>query len=196
MMQGYFTPTEAGSVGAFAVLIISLARKDVNLKGFIKSIFDSLNIACMVLILIAGGTVLGHFFAVTNITFATVDWLSSLALRRELIMLIIFLIILIGGSFIDDLAFLILIIPILLPLVNKLGYDLVWFGIVMQAVMMLGIIIPPIAVNVFVVSSVAQVPLATVYRGAFPFAIVMAIWVVILLIFPQISLWLPNLLMK
>ena len=196
MMQGYFTPTEAGRVGAFAVLILSLTKKDVNLKGFIKSIFDSLNIACMVLMLIAGGTVLGHFFAVTNITFATVDWLSSLALRRELIMLIIFLIILIGGSVIDDLAFLILIIPILLPLVNKLGYDLIWFGIVMQAVMMLGIIIPPIAVNVFVVSSVAKVPLATVYRGAAPFSVVMAIWVVILLIFPQISLWLPNLLMK
>lgn len=196
MMQGYFTPTEAGSVGAFAILTLSLTKKDINLKGFIKSIFDSINIACMVLMLIVGGTVLGRFFAVTNITFVTVDWLSSLALRRELIMLTIFLIILIGGSFIDDLAFVILIIPILLPLVDKLGYDLIWFGIAMQFVLMLGIIIPPIATNVFIVASAAKVPLATVYRGTFPFSIVLAIWLVILLVFPQISLWLPNLLMK
>jgi len=196
MMQGYFTPTEAGSVGTFGILVLSLTKKDINLKGFVMSIFESLNLACMVLILIAGGTVLGHFFAITNIGFATADWLSSLALRRELTMLLVFLIILIGGSFIDDLAFVILIIPILLPLVNKLGYDLVWFGIAMQGVLMLGIIIPPIAANVFIVAGAAKVSLATVYRGAFPFAVVLAIWLAILLVFPQIALWLPNLLMK
>jgi TRAP-type C4-dicarboxylate transport system permease large subunit len=111
-------------------------------------------------------------------------------------MIIIMLIYLIGGSFIEDMAFLILITPIFVPIVTKLGYDLIWFGIMVQGITMMGIVLPPIAINVFVVSSVVKFPLSTVYKGAYPFMAVMGAWLIILLIFPQISLWLPNLLMK
>jgi len=113
-----------------------------------------------------------------------------------LIMMIILLIYLIGGSFIEDMAFLILITPILIPVVSKLGYDLIWFGIMVQGITMLGIVIPPIAMNVFVVSSIVKLPLSTVYKGAYPYMVVLGAWLIILLLFPQISLLLPNLLMK
>lgn len=194
LLLGFFTPTEAGSVGAFAVLLVSLAKK--NIKGFINAISDSLYIACMILVLLTGGIVLSHFFAVTKIPFVAGEWLLGLPLRREFIMMIILLIYLIGGSFIEDMAFLILITPILIPVVSKLGYDLIWFGIMVQGITMLGIVIPPIAMNVFVVSSVVKLPLSTVYKGAYPYMVVLGVWLIILLLFPQISLLLPNLLMK
>jgi C4-dicarboxylate transporter DctM subunit len=194
LMVGYFTPTEAGSVGAFAVLLVSLAKRDF--KGFIKSVSESLYIACMILVLLAGGTVLSHFFAVTKIPFIAGNWLLGLPFSREWVMMIIMFIYLIGGSFIEDMAFLILITPIFVPIVTKLGYDLIWFGIMVQGITMIGIVIPPIAINVFVVSSVVKLPLSTVYKGAYPYMAVMGAWLIILLIFPQISLWLPNLLMK
>jgi C4-dicarboxylate transporter, DctM subunit len=196
LMAGYFTPTEAGSVGTFAVLLFSLIKRDINFKGFVKSILSSLDAACMILVLIAGATILGHFFAVTKIPFVVAGWLGSLPLPKELIMVIIMLVYLIGGSFIDDIAFVILITPILLPVVNKLGFDPIWYGVMVMVTLMIGVVIPPVAINVFIVSSITKVPQSTVYKGVYPYLVGLSICALLLLFFPQISLWLPNLLMK
>jgi tripartite ATP-independent transporter DctM subunit len=196
LMTGFFTPTEAGSVGTFAVFVLVVTKRDINLKGLIKSIMDALRIACMVLILLLGATVLGHFFAVTKMPFIVADFLSSLPVDRTIIMIMIIFVFLIGGSFIEDLAFTILAIPIFLPLILKLGYDPIWFGIIVCVTNMIGIILPPMAVNVFVVSGITKVPIGTIYKGIYPFIVGMAICLTILVLFPQISLWLPNLLMR
>jgi tripartite ATP-independent transporter DctM subunit len=196
LMAGYFTPTEAGSVGTFAVLLFSLIKKDITLKGFVKSVLSSLDVACMILVLIAGATILGHFFAVTKIPFFVSDWLGSLPLPRELIMVFIIGIYLLGGSFIDDIAFVILITPILLPVVNRLGFDPVWYGVMVMVTLMIGVVIPPVAINVFIVSSIAKVPQSIVYKGVYPYLAGIAVCMAILLFFPQTALWLPNLLMK
>jgi C4-dicarboxylate transporter, DctM subunit len=196
LMAGYFTPTEAGSVGTFAVLIFSLIKKDITFKGFVKSILSSLDAACMILVLIAGATVLGHFFAVTKIPFFVSDWLGSLPFPKELIMVIIMVVYLVGGSFIDDIAFVILITPILLPVVNKLGFDPIWYGVMVMVTLMIGVVIPPVAINVFIVSSIAKVPQGIVYRGVYPYLVGIAVCAAVLLFFPQTALWLPNLLMK
>jgi len=196
LMWGFFTPTEAGSIGTFAVLILTLAKREMNLKRFVKAIQDTLRISCMVITLIAGATILGHFFAVTRTPYLVADWLGGLPLDRNLIMVLIFAIYLIGGSFIEDLAFLILATPIFLPLVLKLGYDPVWFGVIVCVITMIGIILPPMAINVFVVAGVTKVPIGTIYKGIYPFIVGMYICLFIFLFFPQISLWLPNLLMK
>jgi TRAP-type C4-dicarboxylate transport system permease large subunit len=111
-------------------------------------------------------------------------------------MIIIIFVFLIGGSFIEDLAFTILAIPIFLPLILKLGYDPIWFGVIVCVTNMIGIILPPMAVNVFVVSGITKVPIGTVYKGIYPFIVGMSICLLILVFLPQISLWLPNLLMK
>ncbi len=123
LMQGFFTPTEAGSVGTFAVLVLTLLKRDMDLKRFVKAISETLRIACMVLMLIAGATILGHFFAVTRTPYLVATWLGGLDVHRTVVMLIIIVVYLIGGSFIEDLAFLILATPIFLPVVLKLGYD-------------------------------------------------------------------------
>ena len=196
LMTGFFTPTEAGSVGSLAVLLLAMAKRDITLRRFIESVMDSLLISSMVFILLAGATILGHFFAVTKTPILMGEWLSGLPLSRELIMLIIIAIYLIGGSFIEDLAFLILVTPIFLPMVLKLGYDPVWFGVIVSVTCMIGIIIPPMAVNVFVVSGVTKVPIGTVYKGCYPYIVGMSVCLLLFLFFPQISLWLPNLMIK
>jgi C4-dicarboxylate transporter, DctM subunit len=196
LMEGFFTPTEAGSVGTFAVLLLTLAKKDMDRKKFFKAAVDTLRIACMVLMMVAGATILGHFFVVTRTPYIVAEWLISLDVHRLIIMLIIIAVYLIGGSFIEDLAFLILATPIFLPIALKLGYDPVWFGIIVCVVTMIGIIIPPMAISAFVVSGVTGEPIGNVYKGIYPYLAGMSVCLLIFLLFPQISLWLPNLLMK
>ena len=196
LMYGFFTPTEAGSVGTMAVLVLTFAKKDMDLKKFIKAIKETLRIACMVLVLIAGATILGHFFAVTRTPYLVAQWMDGLQLDRNIIMLIIVAVYLIGGSFIEDLAFLILATPIFLPVVIKMGYDPIWFGVIVCVITMIGIILPPVAINAFVVSGVTKEPVGTIYKGVYPYLIGMVICLLILLLFPEISLWAPNTFMK
>jgi tripartite ATP-independent transporter DctM subunit len=193
-MYGIFTPSEAGSVGTIAVLILTLIKRDMDMKRFIRAIMDTLRIGCMVMMLLAGATVLGHFFAVTRTPFLVATWLESLQVSPFVIMLIIWAVYLIGGSFIEDLAFLVLATPIFLPVVLKMGYDPVWFGVIIAVITMIGVILPPMAINAFVVAGVCKVSVTTVYNGIYPYLIGMIICLLILLLFPQISLWLPNLL--
>ena len=196
LMKGLFTPTEAGSVGTGLVLLISVVRKDLDLKGFVKSVAESLKTACMVLMLIAGSTILGHFLAVTKIPMIAADWVAGLALNKYVIMVIISLIYQTGGSFIDDLAFMILATPIFYPVIMKLGFDPIWFGIIIAITVMIGVVIPPVAMNVFVVKNITKVPFNVIYRGVYPFLISLVACAALLFVFPQLATFLPNLLMK
>ena len=196
LMKGFFTPTEAGSVGTAAVLLMSIIRRDINFKGFLKSVGESLRTACMVLMLIAGSTILGHFLAVTKIPMIASDWVVSLPLNRYVIMIIISLIYQVGGSFIDDLAFMILATPIFYPAIIKLGFDPIWFGMIIAITVMIGVVIPPVAINVFVVKNITKVPFGVIYSGVYPFLISLVVTAGLLFLFPQLALWLPNLLMR
>ena len=194
--MGFFVPTEAGSVGAFAVFILVAVKREINLKGLIGSIMNSLRIACMMLILLAGATILGHFFAVTQMPFIIADWLIPLPVHRLVIMILIIGVFLVGGSIIEDLAFTVLAVPIFFPLAVKLGFDPLWFGVIVCVTNMIGIIIPPMAMNVFVVSGITKVPIGTIYKGCYPYIVGMSVCLLILLFFPQISLWLPGFFIK
>jgi len=196
LMKGLFTPTEAGSVGTGLVLLLSIARRDLDFKGFVKSVAESLKTACMVLMLIAGSTILGHFLAVTKIPMITADWVVGLALNKYVIMVIISLIYQTGGSFIDDLAFMILATPIFYPVILKLGFDPIWFGIIIAITVMIGVVIPPVAMNVFVVKNITKVPFNVIYKGVYPFLISLVVCAALLFVFPQLATYLPNLLMK
>jgi len=196
LMKGLFTPTEAGSVGTGLVLLMSILRRDINFKGFIKSVAESLRTACMVLMLIAGSTILGHFIAVTKLPMIAADWVVGLPLNRYVIMIIISFIYQTGGSFIDDLAFMILATPIFYPVIIKLGFDPIWFGMIIAITVMIGVVIPPVAINVFVVKNITKVPFNVIYKGVYPFLISLVVAAALLFFFPQLALWLPNLLMK
>jgi tripartite ATP-independent transporter DctM subunit len=196
IMQGFFTPTEAGAVGSFAVLLLAIIKGGLNFQGYLKSLMEALRTAGMILMLIAGSAILGHFIAVTNIPQKTADWLVALPLNRYLIVILICIVYQIGGSFIDDLAFMILATPIFYPAILKLGFNPLWFGILIGVVVMIGVVIPPVAVCVFVVKNITKEPIGRIYKGVTPFLIsLMLVWG-LLLVFPQLPLWLPSLFYK
>jgi C4-dicarboxylate transporter DctM subunit len=193
LLYGFFTPTEAGSVGAFAILVLSLMKRDLDRRALIQSIGESLLTATMVLFLLASSTVLGHFLAVTKIPIVASEWVVSLPLPNWGIMALICFIYLVGGSFIDDLAFMVLSTPIFYPAVVKLGYDPIWFGIMITVTVMMGIVLPPVAINVFVVKNVTQTSFKDIYNGVYPFLLGLLGCAVILFIWPQVALFLPTL---
>ncbi len=196
IMQGYFTPSEAGAVGTFAVLLLAIAKGNMTFKGYTASMKEALRTTIMLLMLIAGSTILGHFIAVTGIPQSAADWIVSLPLNRYLIMILICLIFELGGSFIDDLAFLILATPIFYPAVLKLGFHPLWFGIVIGVVAMIGVVIPPVAICVFVVKNISKIPMGTIYKGVMPFLISLVLVWGLLFVFPQLALWLPSVIYK
>ena len=196
LMKGFFTPTEAGSVGTFAVLLLTIFKRDMNWKGYLKSVAESLRTACMVLMLIAGSTVLGHFLAVTKIPMIAADWIIQLPFHKLTVMVLIALIYLLGGSFIDDLAFMVLATPIFYPVIIKMGFDPIWFGMIIGITVMIGVVIPPVAINVFVVKNITKVPFGVIYAGVLPFLISLIVGGGLLFLFPQIATYLPSVLMK
>jgi C4-dicarboxylate transporter DctM subunit len=193
LMAGWFSPTEAGSIGTAAVLVLAFVQTRFTFSQLIVSFRESLKTACMILTLIAGSVVFGHFLMVTQIPFAAADWIGGLDLNRNLIMVIIILIYLLGGSIMDDLAFMILATPIFFPAVVKLGFDPIWFGIMVGITLMIGIIIPPVAIGVFVVKNITGEPFKVVYAGVVPFLLSLVIVTALLFFFPQIALYLPGL---
>jgi len=196
IMQGYFTPTEAGAVGTFAVLLLAAVKRDMSFKTYIRSVKESLRTAIMILMLVAGSTVLGHFIAVTNIPQNTAEWVVTLPVNRYLIMILICIVYEIGGSFIDDLTFMILATPIFYPVALKLGFPPLWFGIMIAVVEMIGVVIPPVAICVFVVKNITKVPIGVIYKGVTPFLISLILVWGLLFFFPQLALWLPSVFYK
>ncbi len=196
---GFFTPTEAAAVGAFGVLVVSLIRRQLTWQGFVKSLYETLRTSCMVMLLIAGAVVFGKFLAITRIPFNIATWIGGFDLPPFLILTMIIGVYFLGGCFMDALAFVMLTIPIFFPIVTSLGYDPIWFGIIIVMVTEMGVITPPVGINVYVVYGVAQgaiggVPLESIFKGVMPFLLAVIVGIIILIIFPSIILYLPNLL--
>jgi len=198
MFIGLFTPTEAAAVGAFGVLVVSLLRRQMTWERFVKSLYETLRTCCMVMLLIAGAVIFGKFLAVTRIPFNIATWVGDLNMPPYMIMAAIIGVYFIGGCVMDALALIMLTIPIFYPVVMNLGYDPIWFGIIIVLVTQMGVITPPVGINVYVVYGVAQgvvgeVPLESIFKGIVPFLLAVIIGTVILMIFPQLVLLLPNL---
>ncbi len=196
ILEGYFTPTEAGGVGSLAVITLAAVKRDMTLRKYYVSLRETLRTTGMITMLLAGSAVLGHFITATTIPMIAADWIVSLPLNRYLIMVLIFFIYEIGGSFIEDLAFMILATPIFFPAVVKLGFDPIWFGITLGIVVMIGIVIPPVAVCVFIVNKMTKVPIGTIYKGVAPFLISLVLMMALMFFFPQLALWLPSVFFK
>jgi len=194
LFWGFFTPTEAGAIGAFGTLLLGLAGRNLTMKGFIASLAETTRISCMILVIVAGATIFGHFLAVTRIPFDIARGVSEIQLPRYAVMLIIITVYLVGGCVIDSLALIMLTIPIFYPVVLFLGYDPIWFGVIIVLVTQIGVITPPVGINVYVVSGVAKdVPLEVIFKGVLPFLAALIIGTLLLIPFPQIALFLPGL---
>ncbi len=194
MFGGFFTPTEAAAVGAAGSLIIAAARRKLTWKIVSRSLIETTRTSCMVMIIVAGAVMFGRFLAVTRIPFELANWLGGLPLPGAVIVCFIILFYLLAGCFVDALALILLTIPIFYPVITNLGYDPIWFGVIIVVVTQMGVISPPVGVNVYVVSGIERdIPLTTIFKGAMPFLLTLLIAAAILVVFPQISLFLPSL---
>jgi tripartite ATP-independent transporter DctM subunit len=194
MFVGFFTPTEAAAVGAFATLVLALAGRNLSWQGFVQSLMETTRISCMILVIVAGATIFGHFLAITRIPFDIAAWIADLHWPSHAVMIVIILIYLIGGCFLDALALIMLTVPIFYPVVLQMGYDPIWFGVIIVLVTQMGVLTPPVGVNVYVVSGVARdIPLHVIFRGVIPLLLAIIFLALILIPFPEIALFLPRL---
>ena len=194
LFLGWFSPTQAGGAGAAGALLIGLARRQLTWQGFLDAVKDALRITCMVMVIVTGAIIFGHFMAVTKIPLVLADWVVGLPLPTAAIMGVIVLIYLLGGCFMDALALITLTIPIFYPVVLALGFDPIWFGVIIVLVTEMGVITPPVGVNVYVIKGIAKdVPLETIFKGVLPFLGALLVAVGILMAFPQIATFLPDL---
>jgi tripartite ATP-independent transporter DctM subunit len=192
MFLGLFTAIEAAAVGAAGSLIIALFKRSLSRTTLKKIIQETVRTSCMVLFIVTSAGVFGRFLAVSQIPFAIASWFSGLPLPGFLIVLLIILFFLVAGCFIDALALVLLTTPIFFPVILKLGYDPVWFGVMIVVVTQMSVITPPVGVNVYVVSGIERdIPLQSIFRGAMPFLVMLIIAAGILLAFPRLCLFLP-----
>jgi tripartite ATP-independent transporter DctM subunit len=176
---GLFTPTEAGAVGVFCTFIVAIATRRLTWNGLIDSIKETLKISCMVFVLVTGAIIFGRFLAVTRITFMVADFAAALPVSPYVILAFILVIYLIGGCVMDALGFLVLTIPIFFPLGIALGFDPVWYSIILTMVTTMGAITPPIG---------------RIFKSVSFFLMACIVSIIMIIIFPQIVLFIPEML--
>lgn len=194
LFLGWFSPTQAGAIGAGGALLIGVGRRQMSWKSFVEACKEGLRTSCMVLFIVTGALIFGKFMAVSRIPLVLAEWLGGLPIPPMAVVVVIVLIYFIGGFFMDAMALIVLTIPIFYPLVIKLGFDPIWFGVIIVLVGEMGVITPPVGVNVFVIKGIAPaVPLENIFRGIFPFLIALIVMTAILMVFPAIATFLPGL---
>ena len=194
LFLGWFSPTQAGAIGAGGTLLIGIARRQLTWRSFFEAGKEGVRTSCMVLFIITGAIVFGHFMAVSRIPFVLAEWLGGLPIHPMAVMAVIVLIYFIGGFFMDAMGLIVVTIPIFFPIVMKLGFDPIWFGVIIVLVGEMGVITPPVGVNVFVIKGIApDVPLETIFKGIFPFLVALIVATFIIVVFPQIATFLPSL---
>ncbi len=196
LFVGWFTPTEAGAVGAAGVLGVALIKRSLSWEGFNKSLLDATRTTAMIMLLIAGAMIFGRLMAISRLPFELAQIAGALPLPPVAVMAIILLIYLVLGCFIDALALVLLTIPIFYPIaVNTLGYDPIWFGVIIVMTVAMGVITPPVGMNVYIIKGVApDIPLEVIYKGIWPFLGAIIICLALLIAFPQLATFLPGLL--
>jgi len=193
LFAGWFSPTQAGAIGAGGALIIGLARRQLSWQTFVEAGKEALATSCMVIFIITGAVVFGHFMAVSRIPFLLAEWLGGLPIPPMAVMSVIVFIYFIGGFFMDSMGLIVLTVPIFFPIVEKLGFDPIWFGVIIVLVGEMGVITPPVGVNVFVIKGIApDIPLERIFRGILPFLAALIVFTIIMMIFPQIATVLPR----
>ncbi|MEX0305010.1 MAG: TRAP transporter large permease [Leisingera sp.] len=202
MYTGFFTPVEASSVGAFLTLLVALWRRSLGYRAAREVVLQTVKASATVFLIIIGAYIFIPFMSLTELPGQLVALLTALPIGDYGILLVIILIYMFLGMFLEGIAMLVLTIPVVLPIIAALefGFDpamadmkMIWFGVLVVIVLEMGMISPPVGINVFVVKSIApQVGMATIFRGIWPFWFAMAVMLLLLTLFPQIAVWLPQ----
>ena len=190
---GAFSPTEAAGIGAFLSLLLALVRRRVTTSAMGDVLLRTVRTTALVFLIIVGAHIFSPFIALTNIPEDLAKILGEQSMPRISALLIILLAYIVMGTFLEGFAMLVLTLPIVHPLILALGYDPIWFGVVMVIVLEMGLISPPVGVNVFVVKGIAgDTPMSDIFLGILPFWLAMGVCLALLVAFPQIALFLPN----
>lgn len=195
MFMGWYSPNQAAGIGAAGALVLGLIYRELTWSKFFDATREGLRTACMIMMLIAGASVFGKFMAVTTIPVNLSMWVSQLPLPPAGVMVVICLMFFLGGCFIDAMALIMLTVPIIFPVVLSLDLDPIWFGVIIVLISQIAVVTPPVGVNVYVTKGIAgSVPIQKIFQGTFPFLIAMVVLLLCVVFFPNLVLWLPNLL--
>jgi len=190
---GVFSPTEAAGIGAFGAFVFGLARRKLNWTGIKESFFETGRTSAMVFLLIMGAIIFGYFLTITGLNNELARVMSELAVSRYVIIAIICVVYILLGCTMDSLAMVLITVPVFYPLITALGFDPIWFGVIIVRVTEIGLITPPVGLNVFVIKGIAEdVPMFTIFQGIMPFLVADIVLLIVLIAFPEISLFLPG----
>jgi C4-dicarboxylate transporter DctM subunit len=195
---GIFTPVEGGAVGAIGIIIIALVRRMLTWKGVVESFRDTAQLTGMVFMIITGGFIFGRFIAASNIASALTEWMVSLHWSPKLTFIVFMIpIYFLAGCFMEMLAVVIISVPLFLPLMMRLGFDPIWFGVEIVLLTMVGLLTPPVGMSCYTVKAVApDIPLSVIFRGAIWLVPALLVTSLLVLFFPDIALWLPRMMSK
>jgi C4-dicarboxylate transporter DctM subunit len=193
---GVFTATEAGAIGAFGAFIIALVKRKMTRQAFASSLWDTARMMGMIIAVLAGVFIFNAFLAITQLPTVLSDFLIGLPFDRWFVLIIILVFYIIMGMFFDVLSILILTIPILYPAIKAMGFDMIWYSVLMVRIIEIGEISPPFGINLFGLKGVIDAPLTTIYRGVIPFLMADMVSLVIFMAFPILSTYLPYAMMK
>ena len=192
--MGVFSPTEAAGVGAFGALVLTLSRRRLSSQGFTSSLLETVKTTAMIFTILIGALLFGYFLAVTRIPFELASMASELAVNRYIILGAVVAVYIFLGCLMIPMAMIILTIPIVFPLIIALGFDPIWFGVITVRIFEIAQITPPVGMNVFIIKGVAKdIPMGTIYRGIVPFLVADICHLTLLVVFPQLALFLPSL---
>jgi tripartite ATP-independent transporter DctM subunit len=193
MYGGWFTVTEAAAMGAVGALVIGLVRRRLPARAIMECLVQSLRTTASIFTIVIGAFLFGYFLTITQTTQKAIDFLVHLPVGPYAVLVLILLGYFVLGAIMDELAMILLTVPIVFPAMIALGFDPVWFGVIIVMAVTLGLICPPVGMNVFVINSIVRdVGLGTIYRGVAPFIVTDIVRLAILCVFPALALWLPK----
>jgi len=193
LYAGWFTPTEAAGIGAFGALLVTLIKRRLNRENLLASLTETTLTTAMVFLILIGANIFGYFLAVSQIPEWVISRTTSLGMNRYLVLGVVCLVYMVLGCLMEGLAIMVITLPVIYPMMMNLGFDPIWFGVVITLFMEMSLITPPVGMNVFLISGVARdVPMAVIFRGILPFFLAMVVCLVLLILAPQIALFLPG----
>ncbi len=194
MFLGWFTPTQGGAIGAAGAFVLGKLRGTLSWRNTWLALLETAAMSCMVMAIVGGAAVFGHFMAISTIPAKLSAYVGGLNLPPAVIMIFIVLIYFLGGCFMDSLALILLTLPVIYPVIISLGFDPIWFGVIIVVVAEMGLVTPPVGLNVYIIGNMSKVPLMTIFRGVVPYFICMLLLAGLLIACPGLCTWLPHLL--
>ena len=193
MYGGLFTATEAAGAGAGGAFIIGVARRKLSGRDILHSLLETTRVTAAIFTILIGALLFGYFLTITQTPQKVTEFLTGLGIGKYGVLTLIMLMYLVLGCLMDALAMIILTVPIIFPVIKELGFDPIWFGVIIVMTVELGLIHPPVGMNIFVIKSVIEdAKISTIFYGVLPFIITDLIRLVILILFPLLALWLPQ----